>query len=154
MSLVLGTAKVVNHDRSNCSDWRLGRHQILFQELLPRKDFFQLFASASACLLPRSDDRCLSNLAYAYAIVDRTNRTPVFNGGSTLFDHVVSCAIGCLEVFNPQVISNMMWAYVTAGESSPRLFKKVTNCVVARGLKTFIADVFQYCVGICYIWRV
>ena len=42
-------------------------------------------------------------------------------------------ALEDLSEFMPQAISNIVWAYATAGETSPQLFEKFANHVVAQG---------------------
>jgi hypothetical protein len=38
-----------------------------------------------------------------------------------------------LNAFKPQALSNIVWAYATAGESHPRLFKQLADHIVAQG---------------------
>jgi hypothetical protein len=54
-------------------------------KLVAREELFQLFTTFSASLLSRFDARCLSNLAYAYALI---KRVPVLHDGTTLLDHI------------------------------------------------------------------
>ena len=46
--------------------------------------------------------------------------------------------------FNPQALSNIIWAYATAGESHPQLFKQLADHIVAQGdLNGFNSQAFS-----------
>ena len=74
----LGMAKIVKyyHNGSNNAGLRWN-YESLFKDIVfdhnfkAREDFFQLFATHSASLLPRFDVQSLANLAYyAYALIE------------------------------------------------------------------------------------
>jgi hypothetical protein len=46
-------------------------------------------------------------------------------------DHIF--ALNDFSNFCPQVLSNIVWVYATAGKTHPRLFKKMANHIVAQG---------------------
>lgn len=52
-------------------------------------------------------------------------------------DHIV--AMNDLEQFKQQELSNILWAYATAGESHPQLFSKVSDHIVGiKDLSVFL----------------
>ncbi|KAL3762096.1 hypothetical protein ACHAW5_008836 [Stephanodiscus triporus] len=137
----LGMAKIVTyfHNRSKNAILRR-QHESLFKDIVfdhkfkARQDLFQLFATHSASLLPGFDVRCLANLAYAYALIERS---PVLYDGTTLLDRISRYATEKSESFEPQGISNMVWAYATLGATHSHLFEKFANAVSQRNLDTF-----------------
>ncbi|KAL7554794.1 hypothetical protein ACHAWF_018348 [Thalassiosira exigua] len=105
-------------------------HNILMGQNSKRKDI--LFQSIGFCalpLLPKFNARCLSNLAYANAIV---GTVPSLKDGRSLFDHVAERSVPLLKTFKPQDLSNMVWAYEKVGASNPALFEEVAKEIVAR----------------------
>ena len=92
-------------------------------------DIFHLFAKASIRFLPRFDARCLSSLAYAYALV---NYIHVFDDGSTLFDHIEWHATRQLRIFNPQSLTDIVWAFAKLDVHHPHLFDQVAVQAVAK----------------------
>ncbi|KAL7545233.1 hypothetical protein ACHAWF_008583 [Thalassiosira exigua] len=94
-----------------------------------REKLFRSIGIHAFPLLPKFDARCLSNLAYAFAIV---GTVPSLGDGRTLFDHVAETSIPLLKKFDPQAFSNMVWAYEKVGASNPTLFEEVAKEIVAR----------------------
>ena len=93
-------------------------------------DAFRSIADASALDLAGFDARCLSNLAYAYALA---GRAPVLDDGTALFDRLAETSIPLLHRFKPQELSNMVWAYTGIGASHPHLFAKVADRIDSLG---------------------
>ena len=56
---------------------------------------------------------------------------PSMEGGISLFQHLAEKSIPLIGKVNAQDISNMVWAYATAGVSHPSLFEKVGNHIVS-----------------------
>eukprot|EP00984_Skeletonema_dohrnii_P022077 scaffold11198_cov103-Skeletonema_dohrnii-CCMP3373.AAC.13 len=102
---------------------------LLNHDKKPKRSLFLSFAIASRDKLDHFDARCLSNIAYAYALI---KYVPEFDYGCGLFDHIATqAALRCAE-FNAQGISNMMWAYATVGKQHALLFEVMGDQVVAR----------------------
>eukprot|EP00584_Thalassiosira_punctigera_P018156 CAMPEP_0172574214 /NCGR_PEP_ID=MMETSP1067-20121228/136589_1 /TAXON_ID=265564 ORGANISM="Thalassiosira punctigera, Strain Tpunct2005C2" /NCGR_SAMPLE_ID=MMETSP1067 /ASSEMBLY_ACC=CAM_ASM_000444 /LENGTH=656 /DNA_ID=CAMNT_0013366837 /DNA_START=34 /DNA_END=2006 /DNA_ORIENTATION=- len=160
----LGFAKVVKIVDYQGSQRRLhGTQQILHDILVGQqsqqrqKIIFQTIAEASLPVISQFDGRCLSNLAYANAIVGSApvfgdggtlfdsiaeasipilqnaivGSAPVFGDGGTLFDSIAEASIPILQKFEPQEISNMVWSFEKVGSSNPRLFEKVAEHIVS-----------------------
>ncbi|KAL9180803.1 hypothetical protein ACHAXT_011256 [Thalassiosira profunda] len=134
----LGLAKVVSRLQSHRID-RMGARSALFQPLLVKCDVkakgntFQLLANR-AHSLSKFDARHLSNLAYAYALVEYQ---PTFKGGTTLFDHIANLASDRMGKFNSQDLANMVWAFAKVKASHPRLFEQVVGTVKERAFSAF-----------------
>mmetsp|Transcript_32626 Transcript_32626/g.66521 ORF Transcript_32626/g.66521 Transcript_32626/m.66521 type:complete len:577 (-) Transcript_32626:25-1755(-) len=103
------------------------RRLLLIKDMKPNRNMFQFFAGASMDILDQSDARCLSNLAYAYALIDHV---PEFDDGSDLFDHIAMNAVDIQIKFNAQDISNMAWAYATVGKPHAVLFEALGDQIV------------------------
>ena len=120
----LGLAKIViqvgpsrgkKHTRGN-------PHQILHDRLIGVKSeskrfIFGEIAISSIPVLPKFEARHLSNLIYAYGLAECI---PKMDEG-----RILPCtqAMSKLRHFNPQDLSNMLWAYAKVGASNPALFK-------------------------------
>ena len=122
----LGLAKIViqvgpsrgkKHTRGN-------PHQILHDRLIGVKSeskrfIFGEIAISSIPVLPKFEARHLSNLnAYGFA-----ECIPKMDEGRAFFDVLAPEAMSKLRHFNPQDLSNMLWAYAKVGASNPALFK-------------------------------
>lgn len=135
----LGVAKVVIHARTTRGSRAQGRHDVMFQEVFlgnssqASRDIFESFASA-ADAIPRFDARDLCNLAYSFALV---NYLPVFEDGETLIDQIARHASACLEIFNSQGLSNLVWSCAKLGAPQPRLFEEVADAIVKRDPEIF-----------------
>ena len=101
---------------------------LLNHDKTPKKELFLSFAIASRDKLDHYDARCLSNVAYAYALI---GYVPEFDDGSNLFDHIATQATQRSAEFNAQGISNMMWAYATVVKPYAILFEVMGDQVVS-----------------------
>eukprot|EP00984_Skeletonema_dohrnii_P018054 scaffold8343_cov94-Skeletonema_dohrnii-CCMP3373.AAC.2 len=95
----------------------------------PKRSLFLSFACASRDKLDNSDAWCLSNIAYAYALI---KYVPEFDDGSDLFQRIATQAARRRVEFTPQGISNMMWAYATVDKPHALLFEAMGDQIVAR----------------------
>eukprot|EP00984_Skeletonema_dohrnii_P022078 scaffold11198_cov103-Skeletonema_dohrnii-CCMP3373.AAC.14 len=102
---------------------------LINHDMTPKKELFRSFAIESRDKLDNSDAWCLSNIAYAYALI---KYVPEFDDESDLFDHVATHAARRRVEFTPQGISNMMWAYATVDKPHALLFEAMGDQVVAR----------------------
>ena len=130
----LGMAKIVTilrqqgKRRGEDSSRVILRRMLVSKDMNPNEKLFQFFAGASMDKLDRFDARYLSNLAYAYALIDYV---PEFDDGSDLFDHIAMNAVDIHRKFNAQDISNMAWAYATLDIPHAVLFEALGDQVVA-----------------------
>jgi hypothetical protein len=130
---ILGTAKIVKvlreqgNKRGEDSSQAILRELLLNKDMEPNGELYQFFANASMNTLDQFDARCLSNLAYAYGLIDYV---PLFDDGSDLFDHIATQAVKNSAEFNPQDISNIVWAYATVNKPHPALFAAMGDQVV------------------------
>ncbi|KAL7428052.1 hypothetical protein ACHAXM_001287, partial [Skeletonema potamos] len=130
----LGMAKIVNilrmqdKKRGEDSSRVILRQLLLNRDMTPNKELFRSFAGKSMDKLDQFDARCLSNLAYAYALIAYV---PQFDDGSDLFYHIATQAADFKAKFNAQDISNMMWAYATVNKSNPAFFAAMGDQVVS-----------------------
>eukprot|EP00984_Skeletonema_dohrnii_P013476 scaffold5585_cov94-Skeletonema_dohrnii-CCMP3373.AAC.3 len=104
---------------------------LMNNDMTPKRSLFLSLANASRDKLDNFDARNLSNVAYAYALI---NYVPEFDDESDLFDHIATQAALRLRSaeFNAQDTSNMMWAYATVGKPHALLFEAMGDQVVAR----------------------
>ncbi len=67
--------------------------------------------------LDQFDARCLSNLAYAFALIEYV---PEFDDESDLFHHIAMEAVEVelTKEAKPQEISNIVWVYATVGKQT------------------------------------
>ena len=100
-------------------------HGILIRQ---RDAVFSFLARTAVNKLDQIEPRHISNLAYAYAILEFV---PKLNDGSTLFDHIAEKSIPLLGKFKPQELSNTVWAFEKVKEPHPKLFKKVAHHIVS-----------------------
>jgi len=104
------------------------RRLLLSNDMKPNENLFQFFAGQSIDKFDQFDARYLSNLAYAYALIDYV---PEFDDGSDLFDHIAMKAVDIIAEFNAQDMSNMVWAYVTVDKPHAVLFEAMGDQIVA-----------------------
>jgi hypothetical protein len=128
----LGMAKIVKilrdgKKRGEDSSQAILREVLLNKDMKPNEELFQFFADASMNTLDQFDARCLSNLAYAYALI---KYVPEFDDGSDLLNHIAMKAVGKTKELKPQELSNIVWAFATAAISHPTLFENVANHIV------------------------
>jgi hypothetical protein len=133
----LGMAKIVQILRKRAGGRRgEDAYRIILRELLlneddrtANKELFQFFAEKAMDILHESEARQISNLAYAYALIEYV---PKFDDGSDLLDHIAMQSIKMRVEFAPQGISNMVWAFATVDKRHDALFKAMGNQVVAQ----------------------
>eukprot|EP00984_Skeletonema_dohrnii_P015302 scaffold6582_cov83-Skeletonema_dohrnii-CCMP3373.AAC.3 len=128
--ITLGMAKIIkilrqqSNRRGEDSSRVILRRLLLSKDLNPNRELFKFFAGASMDKLDEFDARSLSNLAYAYALIDYV---PEFDDGSDLFDHIAMKAVEIGAEFNAQDMSNMVWAYATVDKTHAVLFEAMGN---------------------------
>jgi hypothetical protein len=131
----LGMAKIVQTLRRRAGGRRKeDAYRTVLRELLLNEDdrtvnreLFQFIAEQSLDQLHQFDARQISNLAYAYALIEYV---PRFDDGSDLFDHIAMQSIKMRAEFAPQGISNMVWAYATVDKRHGALFKAMGDHIV------------------------
>eukprot|EP00984_Skeletonema_dohrnii_P016844 scaffold7545_cov79-Skeletonema_dohrnii-CCMP3373.AAC.2 len=128
----LGMAKIAKtlrqQGKSKREDSRvILRRLLLSKDMKSNEKLFQFLAGASMDKFDRFDARYLSNLAYAYALIDYV---PEFDDGSDLFDHIAMNAVDVRAEFNAQELSNMMWAYATVDKPHAALFEAMGDHIV------------------------
>jgi len=104
------------------------RRLLVSEDMKSNRALFKFFANASIDQLDQFEARHLSNLAYAYALIDYV---PEFDDGSDLFDHIAMNAVETKVEFNAQDMSNMVWAYATVDKPHAVLFEAMGDQVVA-----------------------
>jgi hypothetical protein len=158
---ILGIAKTVKilreqrKKREEDSSIAILRELLLNKDMKPNEEFFYLFASASIDKLHQFNARCLSNLAYAYGLIEYV---PEFDDGSDLFDHIATQSLVKTNEFNAQDISNMLWAYATVKKPHLALFAAMGDQVVSfKDLEEFKPQALSNIVwayasaGICHL---
>ncbi|KAL3782873.1 hypothetical protein HJC23_008867 [Cyclotella cryptica] len=143
-TITLAMAKITRHVREVKWKTQMGINQQAFAQVFLDDDshhdeqVFLPFAKAANQILPQYDSRCLSNFAYAYAIL---GNDPTFDDGSTLFTNITSLTLELLEQqnsFEPQGISNLLWSYATLNLYHSILFQTIGDAVVGlRDLNEF-----------------
>eukprot|EP00585_Thalassiosira_rotula_P012472 CAMPEP_0196131462 /NCGR_PEP_ID=MMETSP0910-20130528/1462_1 /TAXON_ID=49265 /ORGANISM="Thalassiosira rotula, Strain GSO102" /LENGTH=616 /DNA_ID=CAMNT_0041390933 /DNA_START=126 /DNA_END=1977 /DNA_ORIENTATION=- len=103
-------------------------HQFLRDTIKEKRfDIFQTIADAAIPNLDEFEPRYLSNLAYAYALVECMPRV---RDGTTIFGHLARKSIPSLDKFNAQDLSNIVWAFAKAGTSHSLLFVEVASRIL------------------------
>ena len=110
----------------------------------PKRDVFQCIANASVPLLQQDDynTRCISNVAYAFALV---GIDPDTVGQQTFMEDLGQECLRKLRSFNVQDLSNMLWALVRTNkatdamlivmaEKCANLLERCTPCPVELGM--------------------
>ena len=92
---------------------------------------FNEIADASIPIINDFEARHLSNLIYAYGLVDYTLDMDDGNPNNNFFGILADAAIHNLKGFGPQDLSNMVWAYANVGECHPTLFKEAGDAIAA-----------------------
>ncbi|KAL7530600.1 hypothetical protein ACHAXR_004948 [Thalassiosira sp. AJA248-18] len=101
-----------------------------------KQSMFGCMAKASMHVLSEFDARSLSNLIYAFGLAEYNLK---FEDGGTLFDVLALEATSNIKGFEPQHLSNIVWAYANVKATNPSLFKKVGDHIVALdNLGTFV----------------
>jgi hypothetical protein len=130
---ILGMAKIIKilrkqgKKRGEDSSRVLLRELLLNKDMEPNEELFQFFAGKSMDKLHQFDARCLSNLAYAYALIEYV---PGFDDEGDLFDHIAKQSVGRVREFEPQGYSNVVWAYATVNKPHSALFETMGDQVV------------------------
>ena len=108
---------------------------IFDQSFNAQADLFQSMADISAST---QQARLLSNLVYAFALI---KQNPILYDGTALFDRVSKHIIDNAGSFEPQGISNVLWAYATLEVAScPRLFETFAELMISN---TKLLDMFK-----------
>jgi len=121
----LGMAKIVKHYNSGSSSTRylsIFQDVIIDQNFNAQVDLFQSMAdkSVSIILSQIMEARLMSNLVYAFALIKRNQ---ILHDGTTLLCRLSKYIIENAGSFEPQCVSNVLWAYATLGETCPLLFE-------------------------------
>ena len=129
VSTTLGFAKTIqalqrSKRRCGSSSYEGYFHGILIRQ---RDAVFSFLARTAVNKLDQIEPRHISNLAYAYALLEFV---PILNDGSNLFDHIADKSIPKLEKFNPQDLSNIIWAFEKVKVPHPDLFKRIGDHIV------------------------
>jgi hypothetical protein len=133
----LGMAKMVQILKKRAGGRRgEDAYRTILREILLNKDnrtanreLFQFIAEKTLDRLHESEARHISNLAYAYALIEYV---PKFVDGSDLFDHIAMHSAKMRMEFNEQDVSNMVWAFATVDKRHDALFKAMGDQVVAQ----------------------
>ncbi|KAL7503366.1 hypothetical protein ACHAXN_001169 [Cyclotella atomus] len=96
---------------------------LLDEESRPIEGVFDLLAIAADRILPHSDSRSLSNIAYAYALIEYNPQLD----GLTLLRSIGDKSIGFIDKFNGRDTFNIVWAFATLNVEHPALFQTVDN---------------------------
>eukprot|EP00956_Cyclotella_meneghiniana_P040618 scaffold200815_cov53-Cyclotella_meneghiniana.AAC.1 len=132
-TITLGMAKIVKYVRDGEQSRRLNANQQVFCSVF-LDDKANLTASIFQPLTKRANDilmefepRYLSNLAYAYALLEYD---PKLDNGSTLLENIAEASIDVIDQFNAQGISNSVWACAKLEVSHSAFFRAVGDAVV------------------------
>mmetsp|Transcript_7126 Transcript_7126/g.17686 ORF Transcript_7126/g.17686 Transcript_7126/m.17686 type:complete len:584 (+) Transcript_7126:2283-4034(+) len=95
------------------------------------EDLFQYIAQCSISILPDFESQGLSNLAYAFALVDYT---PTMPDGKSLLEHIAAHALvkNRLPAFNAQELANLVLAFATAQVPHRPLFNEVAKSAILK----------------------
>ena len=137
----LGIAKIVQNidagRRITKGSPRHILHNIFIGNNSQKKEYiFGCMAEASRPILAEFRARELSNLIYAFGLVEYAHR---FEDGRRLFDILAAQAIFNLKDSRPQEMSNILFAYANVGARNHKLFKEAGDRIVAH--KDFSADI-------------
>ena len=84
----------------------------------------------TARMLPELDARAVATIAHVFAKSKLFGNGP-YQGVWAALDEAARCKLGG---FNPQDLSNTVWAFAKAGHAAPALFDLISAAVVRRGL--------------------
>jgi hypothetical protein len=119
-TITLSMAKIVKNIREASQMKRMNYCHRALGSLLQKSNPFGHFAMAADRKLISFEERELSNIAYAYALV---GHNPKFDDGSHLFQKIGDRSITCIKQFSPQGLANLVWAYATLNTTHPALFQ-------------------------------
>jgi hypothetical protein len=123
-TIIFASAKIAKNVSQACKQNRLNVYRKAFGSILlnqyhnPNKDIFHRLVESADCIIAKSMPRCLSNLAYAFALVGYNPKLR----NDTLLEKVADASIICSKQFEAQSVSNMVWAYSTLEMPQPKLF--------------------------------
>eukprot|EP00956_Cyclotella_meneghiniana_P037576 scaffold140783_cov73-Cyclotella_meneghiniana.AAC.1 len=132
-TVTLGMAKIVKNVRDGKQSTRPNANQQVFRRLFldnkanPTANIFQPLTNRANDILMKFEPRCLSNLAYAYALL---GYNPKFDNGSTLLGNIADASIDVIDQFNAQEISNAVWASAKLEVSHSTFFRGVADAMV------------------------
>jgi hypothetical protein len=128
---ILSMAKIAKTIREAKRRRKMNTTHLIFCQLLLDEDFKLMGTISDSCavaadgILPNSNARHKSNLAYAYALIGYDPKL----GSQTLLGNIGDASIGFIQEFNGQDISNMVWAYAHLNVSHPVLFRAVGDYI-------------------------
>ncbi|EJK53812.1 hypothetical protein THAOC_26672 [Thalassiosira oceanica] len=122
----LGLAKTIGSLKKGNRRYSREDLRRVLRDLLADKDaqLFTIIHDAALPILHEFDARSLSNLIYSFGLVK-------YNPTEAVGNHIVTRS---LDNFWPQALSNVVWAYATAGVPHPELLRKIGDHVA--GLKS------------------
>eukprot|EP00956_Cyclotella_meneghiniana_P009481 scaffold13137_cov57-Cyclotella_meneghiniana.AAC.2 len=133
--ITLSIAKIVQNIREAYERRRVSIYHQAFGKVLqesssnPNQGIFHALAKATDANLPDFESRDLSNTAYAYALL---GYDPTINERS-LLGSIAEISINyCINQFEPQGISNILWSYAKLNVHHPQLFQSVGNTVASK----------------------
>ena len=132
-TIAISLAKIINKVQKRRT-LHYGSTEQILQDILIGNDskikesIFLEIASASVPILHEFNARDLSNLIYAYGLVEYI----ITEDEITMFDIFAQAAIPNLHTFNGQDLSNMLWSYANVGVSNSQLFEQARDAIVGR----------------------
>eukprot|EP00956_Cyclotella_meneghiniana_P040372 scaffold193752_cov17-Cyclotella_meneghiniana.AAC.1 len=139
-TIILQLAKIANrvsskhYKRLSASELAL-KNILLDESSSAQYSIFDPLAEAANQIIIDFEPRYLSNLAYAYSLL---GYNPRIDDNTTLLENIADASLDCIQQFNAQDISNMMWAYTKLNVSHERLFQAVGDAIAMKDdLKTF-----------------
>ena len=84
-------------------------------------------------MLPELNARAMANVAHAFAKAGLVGTGP----WKSVWRALPEVVLRSLEVYDPQQLSNMVWAFATARHASPELFNAISGEAVRRRLGGF-----------------
>eukprot|EP00956_Cyclotella_meneghiniana_P033189 scaffold94258_cov68-Cyclotella_meneghiniana.AAC.2 len=138
-TIILQLAKIANFVNSKhfkkLSASELALKNILLDERSnPQHGIFDPLAEAANQIIIDFEPRYLSNLSYAYSLLGYDPKID----DNTLLEIIADASLDCIQHFNAQDISNMMWAYTKLNVSHDPLFHTVGDAVAMKDdLNTF-----------------
>eukprot|EP00956_Cyclotella_meneghiniana_P015281 scaffold23234_cov67-Cyclotella_meneghiniana.AAC.1 len=137
-TIILQLAKIAKRVSSKHYK-RLSASELAFKNILFDKEpnvqpsIFDPLAEAANQNLVNFEPRELSNIAYAYSLL---GYNPRIDDNTTLLENIADVSLDCIQQFNAQNISNMMWAYTKLHVSHGPLFHSVGDAIVMKDYLT------------------
>jgi hypothetical protein len=134
-TIIMGFAKIVQNIQNAKTTRKINMNQQVFGNVLfddkssPNQIIFGELAREANKDLHKFDPRCLSNLAYAFALL---GYDPEFENGTTLLQNVTEKSVRCINTFNAQDIANIVWSYAALRVPQPDLFQSVGDTVAIK----------------------